>query len=323
MTDDSILRRIYDEQSRANPYPLFAELLRTPVSWQADGPDPAGSYVVSTYREIAALLHDPRISSDLRNCRQTGPRTEFDSHRFINLDPPEHDRLRRLAMRHFGPPERADYVETLRPQIERIAARLIDELAGAGRIDVVSRIAYPLPVTVICGILGVPLEDQSQFRVWVDMLVQNLGAQTPDVRARRERASRELHEYMSRLIGRLRESPGDDVLSRIATDHGPEGPMDDPALVTTAVLLLVAGHETTVNLIANGVLTLLRHPSVLARLRDEPDFATGVVEELLRYEPPVQLLSNRTALEPIEIAGTTIPKGVLVTLAVRPRRAPS
>ncbi len=106
--DTTILRQIYDAANRANPYPLWAQLRQTPVGWQEDGPDEAGTYVVSTYREIEALLHDPRISSDLRNCAQTGgrPRTSTDPYTFIRLDPPEHDRLRGLAMRHFGPPER-------------------------------------------------------------------------------------------------------------------------------------------------------------------------------------------------------------------------
>jgi len=125
-----------------------------------------------------------------------------------------------------------------------------------------------------------------------------------------------LNEYMARLVARRRTQPGDDMLSRMATDTGPEGRMEDPYLVATAALLLVAGHETTVNLIANGVLTLLRHPAILERLRHEPELIVGTVEELLRYEPPVQLLSNRTTLEEIQVAGTTIPKGVLVTLAI-------
>ena len=316
MRQEDILRSIFDYANRANPYPLLAELRKKPVSWQADGPDDAGTYVVSTYREIVALLHDPRISSDLRNCVQTGRRIPSDRYRFISLDPSEHDRLRRLAMRHFGPPERPDYVERLRPEIEHIATTLVDELRNEHRIDVVARLAYPLPVAVICAILGVPLEDQPQFHVWADALVESSAYTPQEGRARREEATLALNEYMARLVARRRTQPGDDMLSRMATDTGPEGRMEDPYLVATAALLLVAGHETTVNLIANGVLTLLRHPAILERLRHEPELIVGTVEELLRYEPPVQLLSNRTTLEEIQVAGTTLPKGVLVTLAI-------
>jgi cytochrome P450 len=317
MGQESILRAIYDPRNRANPYPLYAELRRTPVCWQEDGPDEGGSWVVSTYRELVSLLHDPRLSSDLRHCTQPGVRPNAgDPLPFIRLDPPEHDRLRKLAMRHFGPPERPAFVDRLRPDIERITVSLVDALVGERTFDVVTRVAYALPVRVICAILGVPLEDQPRFRVWVDALVQSISKQTPEARAQRDQASRALRDYMTVLIRRHREQPGDDLLSRMATDTGPDGPMDDAQLSATAMLLLVAGHETTVNLIANGVLTLLRQPAWLDRLRREPGLAVGTVEELLRYEPPVHLLSNRTALEDITVAGTTIPSGALVTLAL-------
>jgi len=133
--DTTILRQIYDDANRANPYPLWAKLRQTPVCFQEDGPDDAGTYVVSTYREIVALLHDPRISSDLRKSVQTGGRAQTSTalYQFISLDPPEHNRLRRLAMRHFGPPERPEYLEQLRPEIVRIVTTLLDQLQGSRR----------------------------------------------------------------------------------------------------------------------------------------------------------------------------------------------
>jgi cytochrome P450 len=273
---------------------------------------------VSTYREIEALLHDPRVSHDLRNSAQTGgrPRTTTDPYQFINLDPPEHDRLRALAMRHFGPPERPAYLEQLRPQMLRIVTALLDQLQGQRQIDFVEGFAYPLPVTVICRILGVPREDEPQFHVWASSLVESVAMPTEAQHRQREQAWSDLNQYMAGLVERHRELPGDDLLSGLATDTGPEGRMADPYLVATAALLLVAGHETTVNLLTNGMLTLLRHPAVLERLRHEPDLIPATVEELLRYEPPVQLLSSRTTLDEIALAGTTIPKGVLLTLAL-------
>jgi len=316
--DITILRQIFDAANRANPYLLWAKLRQTPVCWQEDGPDEAGTYVVSTYREIEALLHDPRISSDLRNYVQNGgrPRTTTDPYKFISLDPPEHDRLRRLAMRHFGPPERPEYLEQLRPEMVRIVTTLLDQMRGQRQIDFVESFAYPLPVTVICRILGVPREDEPQFHVWAEAIVESLAGQSDEQRRQREQAWRDLNQYMAGLVERRRELPGDDLLSRMATDTGPEGRMADPYLVATAALLLVAGHETTVNLLGNGMLTLLRHPAMLERLRHEPDLIPATVEELLRYEPPVQFLPNRTTLDEIALAGTTIPKGVLVTLAL-------
>jgi cytochrome P450 len=316
--DTTILQHIFDYSNRANPYPLWAKLRQTPVCWQEDGPDEKGTYVVSTYREIEALLHDPRVSSDFRNSVQTGGRTRAPNaqYTFISLDPPEHDRLRRLAMRHFGPPERPAYLEQLRPEILRIVTTLLDEEQGQRQFDLVERFAYPLPVTVICRILGVPREDEPKFHVWVKAIVESLGA-PPDVQRRqREQAGNDLRQYMAELVERHRKQPGDDLLSQMATDTGPEGRMTDPQLVATGVLLLIAGHETTVNLIANGMLTLLRHPAILDRLRNKPELIPAAVEEMLRYEPPVQLLPNRTTLDEIPLAGTTIPKGAVVTLAL-------
>src|SRR5260221_4970607 len=316
--DTTILRQIFDDANRANPYPLWAKLRQTPVGWQEDGPDEAGTYVVSTYREIEALLHDPRISSDSRTCAQTGgqPRPSREPYRFINLDPPEHDRLRGLAMRHFGPPERPEYLEQLRPEMVRIVTTLIDQMRGQRQIDFVESFAYPLPVTVICRMLGVPLEDEPKFHVWASSLAESLAGQSDEQRQQREQAFNDLNQYMAGLIEHHRQQPGDDMLSRMATDTDAQGRMADPYLVATAALLLFAGHETTVNLLGNGMLTLLRHPAVLDRLRNAPDLIPATVEEVLRYEPPVQLLPNRTTLDEIALVGTTIPKGVLVTLAL-------
>jgi cytochrome P450 len=317
MHQEGILRAIFDPANRANPYPLFAELRKTPVSWQEDGPTEAGTYVVAGYREIAGLLHDPRISSDLRKgALSGGPKTTLAPFQFINLDPPDHDRLRRLATRHFGPPERPAYIEELRPTMERITTTLFDGLGGERTFDAVARLAGPLPVDVISAILGVPAEDQTKFRAWADRLIASMARDTPETRAERQDAVGALSDYMGALVRRHREDPGGDMLSRMVADSDAGRGMEGKALVATSVLLLVAGHETTVNLIANGVLTFLRLPDVLQRLREQPDLIVGAVEELLRYEPPVQLLPNRTTLEEIPLAGATIPKGVLVTLAM-------
>ncbi len=219
-------------------------------------------------------------------------------------------------MRHFGPPERPEYLEQLRPEMVRIVSTLLDQVRDQRQIDFVERFAYPLPVTVIGRILGVPREDEPKFHVWAEAIAEGVAAQTDAQRRQRDQAWSDLNQYMAGLVERHRELPGDDLLSRMATDTGPDGRMADPYLVATAALLLFAGHETTVNLLGNGMLTLLRHPAILERLRNEPDLIPSAVEELLRYEPPVQFLPNRTTLDEIALAGTTIPKGVLVTLAL-------
>jgi cytochrome P450 len=312
MAQGSIYEQVLDPASRANPYPLYAELRKTPVARQADG-----TYVVSTYHEIAALLHDPRVSSDLRNRPELGgamPTPEDGPPglppSFINRDPPGHDQLRGLAVRPFGPPHTPGRIEGLRPWLTEIAAGLIDKLAGKNRVDIVEDFAYPLPVTAICKILGVPLEDQPRFRRWADAIIDAVDPTTGTLEERlrrRAQVNAELGQYFNGLADAHASQPGDDLMSGLLTDTGGPGPMSREDLLATAVLLLVAGHETTVNLITNGMLTLLRHPDVLGRLNREPGLIVTLVEELLRYEPPVHLLPQRTTLADIHIAGTTIP----------------
>src|SRR3954462_15362552 len=306
----SVFARILDYANRPDPYPLYAELRKTPVARQDDG-----SYVVSTYREIVDLLHDPRISSDARSA-DTPAADDTDQPSgvppaFIRTDPPEHDRLRRIVNRHFGPPHTPGRVDGMVPDLRRVVSGLIDGLAGQPEVDIVDQFAYPFPVTVICELLGVPREDEPRFHVWAQALVDALdpGAGEPAERERkRADATTEMGLYLAGLVNADRKTPGPDLLSALATDDGPEGRLTDIELLASAVLLLVAGHETTVNLITNGVLTLLRHPEVLVRLRRDPELAIHLVEELLRYEPPVHFLPNRHALDDIEIAGTTIPR---------------
>jgi len=329
--EQGLWEQILDYSNRADPYPLYDQLRTTPVTRLADD-----SYLVSTYAEILSLLHDPRVSSDPRRNPQalaaaaaaagapgaadeaTPEEMSEASQSFLLRDPPDHDRLRRLTMRHFGPPNAPRRVTDLEPRMLEIVTELIDAMEGRSRVDLVEDLAYPFPVSVICELLGVPTEDKPRFRVWVDRLLEatdpNLDAET---RMQRQReAGQELNAYMGELVAAHQKEPGGDMLSAMATDDGPEGRMDTEELVSVGLLLLIAGHETTVNLISNGALTLLRHPEMLQRLRAEPDLAIPMVEELLRYEPPVHFVPFRTAIDDIDIAGTTIPKGSAITLAL-------
>ncbi|MFD9512989.1 cytochrome P450 [Streptomyces mirabilis] len=309
-----ILPRILDYSNRANPYPLYAELRKTPVALQEDG-----SYVISTYRELSGILHDPHLSSDVRNLTHPMPAMqERATPSFINLDPPEHDRLRRLAMRHFGPPHTPGLVTGMEPDLTAIVAGLIDDFAGKQRIDIVDDFAYPFPVTVICHLLGVPREDEPRFHVWVNAIIDSIDYNPKtDPQEKLDngvQATRDLRHYLGGLLEQRHGHPGDDLLTRLANDDGPDGRMTDAEIVSTANLLLIAGHETTVNLITNGMLTLLRRPDVLQRLRAEPDLVVPLVEELLRYEPPVHIIPWRAAYSDISVGDTVIPKGSKIML---------
>ncbi|MET9903940.1 cytochrome P450 [Streptomyces sp. NPDC006446] len=319
----SLLHQILDYANRADPYPIYEELRKTPVHHEADGP-----YVISTYYEIRSLLHDPRISSDARNLASNAadPLAEAPQEEstlppgFLRLDPPEHDRLRRMTNRPFGPPHSPHRVDGMRGELRDIVTGLIDGIGDPDRIDLVEQFSYPFPVTVICRLLGVPREDEARFHTWADTLAANLDPDTDADPAERGKdvqdARMQLGMYLAGLIEERRRNPGEDMLSQLATAKGEDGPMTTMELLSTAALLLIAGHETTVNLITNGMLTLLRNPGVLQRLRDDPRLAVPIVEELLRFEPPVQLVPQRTTLADIEVRGVTIPKGATLWLVL-------
>lgn len=321
-------------ENRANPYPFYAELRKTPVSRQ-----PNGSYVISTYREIVSILHDPRVSSDLRKRPQApSPAAEAANAvisrygrepSMITSDPPDHDRVRRATMRHFGPPHTPDLVSSQEDGIKRIVTGLLDQLKGKARIDVVDEFAYPLPVSVICRILGVREEDEKRFHSWIETALDGLDL-GPDAASEQgqhlaklgHQALQELSTYMAELLESYAKQPGPGMLSAMV--NSADERLSRGELLSNAQLLLFAGHETTVNLIAHSILTLLRHPHALEKLRRRPELIVPGVEEFLRFESSVQFWPTRTALENIEIAGTTIPKGApIIVLYASGNRDPS
>jgi cytochrome P450 len=329
MSAETLLDRITDYANRANPWPLYKELREAgPVVRQEDG-----SHLIGTYHEIVALLHDPRMSADPRS-RTTSSfeaRGELPKLPFLRLDDPEHHRLRTLAMRPFGPPHSPHRVDSMRGEISRITGELVESLQGREQVDIVDDFAYPLPVTVICRLLGVPRQDEPMFREWTDMIIAaaDIGSETDDT-AERDKAGvlarQEMGQYLLNLADRRKERPTEDMLSAFANEPDPALRLTSDELATTAVLLLIAGHETTVNLITNGVLTLLRRPDQLDLLRRDPDLLPRAVEELLRYEPPVHM-RERFPLADVDIAGTILPQGSRVVLAMAsgnrdPRRFP-
>ncbi|GAA3546945.1 cytochrome P450 [Amycolatopsis ultiminotia] len=302
---EELFARVLDQDSRADPYPLYSALRTEPVSRQSDG-----TWVVSGYEEINTLLHDPRISSDLRNADSARPAMVRGS--LLVQDPPDHDRLRSAVMAKFTPA----VVESFRHEVRTLIDGLLDAIGSRTRLDLVDEVAYPLPVSVICTLLGVPREDEARFHSWADTVARNIDNDPSLTRQEIDdinHAAEELGRYLGKLADDHAENPGDDLISGLLSGSSHSAPLTGEDLVVTARLLLIAGHETTVNLITNGMLTLLRHPDLLERFRGEPELVVPMVEELLRYEPSVQF-RHRAALADIEIGGTTIPRGSVVVL---------
>ena len=310
-----LFRKVLQPEHRVNPYPLYARLREQPVAVQSDG-----SYVVSTYQEISLLLRDPRISSDMRKSSspvQAGAAVSTSGHSpeepsLIFQDAPRHNQLRQAVTQQFTPQR----IGGLRGTIEAIEHELLEAQRSNHQMDLVEAFAYPLPVTVICRLLGVPRADEPKFSVWSAALVRMLDPTESLSDAERQQAaeaSTAMGGYMTQLIAERRHMPQDDLISGLVGD----GLLSEQDLPATLRLLLIAGHETTVNLMTNAMLTLLRHPgtAVLDRLRHDPAYAIPVVEEVLRFDPPVQF-RLRTTLADIPIAGTTIPKGATVVLVL-------
>ncbi|MEU8468007.1 cytochrome P450 [Streptomyces sp. NPDC029006] len=303
--------------NRANPYPFYEELRMTPVARQPDG-----SYVVSTYREVVQLLHDLRVTSDPRKRPAQYQLANPFQGSIINVDPPEHDLDRRRMMRHFGPPECPHLVADFEPEIRRLTAELLDRMKGKTRIDLVDEFAFPLPATMICKVLGVPLEAIPRFHEWIETALDGIDfgpeANDPEQQRRAQsvpEAVTGLRQFLADLLRQYAEQPGPGMYSAMVNDDGPEGRLPEDVIISDAMLLLFAGHETSVNLIAHSVLTMLRHPHIYEQLRRRPDLLVPGIEEFLRLESSVQIWHTRAALEDIDIAGTTIPKNSPVFIA--------
>jgi hypothetical protein len=296
----------------ADPYPVYHALrARDPVHRH-----PLGFYALTRYDDVAAFLREPRFG-------KSGYRALFEARfgpgaegQWLGLsmlfrDPPDHTRLRGLVGQAFTP----RVVERLRPRVEAIVEALLDRAAEAGRMETIGDLAYPLPVTVISELLGVASAERDAIKQWswdlaraLDGIALPVGA---DVLDRGRRAAAAMVDAFRALVETRRRRPGPDLLSGLVAAEQAGDRLTEEELLATCVLLYVAGHETTVNLIGNGLLALLRHPDEWRRLRDEPSLLPGAVEELLRYDGPVQRV-GRIAAADVELAGVRIPAGSLV-----------
>jgi cytochrome P450 len=263
---------------------------------------------------VASVLRDPRLVKEpiaAVVAARLGHATPGTPLSMLDRDPPDHTRLRSLVSKAFTP----RVVETLRPRVQDIVDDLLDEVASAHAMNLVEDFAYPLPVVVICELLGVPVADQERFRGWGLDIARGLDAillpPDSDVSERSMASRRALTSYFRALIAERREAPRADLLSGLIAAEERGDSLTEEELLATCILLLIAGHETTVNLVANGTLALLRHPAELRRLRENPGLIASAVEELLRYDGPVQRTA-RVASEDIEIGGRTIAAGDMV-----------
>jgi cytochrome P450 len=301
--------------TKADPYPLYARLrprglVRSPL----------GAFAAADYATVASILRDRRFSSS--PAHQPGyrppsyppddPRAGLPDGDLLNLDPPDHSRLRRLVSGAFTP--RA--IAGLEPWIREVTVRLLTAADGAAGFDLIDALAFPLPIAVICHLLGVPAEDQAQFRAWGHDVAATLDPQLAAAARTQSRAAEvALTRYLQDLVRERRAKPDDTILSALIAAEEEGDRLSSGEVVRMAFLLLIAGFETTVNLIGNGTVALLIDPGGWERLRQDPALVPTAIEEMLRYDSPVQLTA-RTATEEVEVGGRVIAAGGTVLVSI-------
>jgi len=308
----------FDPAWSSDPFPLYADLRERAPIHRND----LGFWVVARHADCLAVLRDRRASSDSLNVAvermPEGFRTPvaaddpvaqamLEMRPFLFRDPPDHTRLRGLVAKAFTP----KVVESLRDRTQQVVDELLDVAVEEDRVDLLEAFAYPLPVRVICDLLGVPADDQDRFKGWSNALARGLDPDfllSAQVIEERSAAILQFSQYFFDLLAARRRAPGEDLLSRLVSVEDGGTVLSEAELLSTCILLLVAGHETTVNLISGGTLALLRHPDQLERFRTDPEVTRGAVEEMLRYVSPVQL-TGRALTEPCEFGGVEFAAG--------------
>ncbi|MEU8574892.1 cytochrome P450 [Streptomyces asoensis] len=309
----------WDPAFLSDPYPAYAELRER---GRVIRYEPTGQWLVPRHADVSALLRDRRLGRTYQHrfthedFGRTAPPADqepfhtLNDHGMLDLEPPDHTRIRRLVSKAFTPRT----VERLKPYVRRLAGELVDRLVEAGGGDLLGDVAEPLPVAVIAEMLGIPESDRGPLRPWsADICGMYELNPSPQTAAKAVRASEEFSAYLRELIAVRRARPGDDLISALIAAHDEGDRLTEQELISTAVLLLNAGHEATVNATVNGWWALFRNPGQLAALRADHALVPTAVEELMRYDTPLQLF-ERWVLDDIEIDGTTVPRGAEIAM---------
>jgi cytochrome P450 len=313
-SNDIVAPDLASPQFKANPYPFYARLRAEAPVWRTTLPDKRTAWLVTRYDDVAAVLRDRRFAKDPLNAMNPEQRAKTLwvpgflkplQRNMLDLDDPDHTRLRALVSKAFTP----RLIERLRGRIEVLSEELLDTMERKGEAELVGDYALPLPATVIAELLGVPAEDRRKFHRWSSRLV-SVSSSRDMMRALP--AGLAFVRYLRKMFERRRAAPKDDLMTALVRAEEAGDKLSEDELLAMGFLLLVAGHETTVNLIASGTLALLEHPDQMEKLKGDPSIIKSAVEELLRYTSPVELATERYAREDVEIAGTIIPRGELV-----------
>jgi cytochrome P450 len=304
---------------KENPFPAWEDLRTTEPLYRFSVTEEQYAWMVTRYEDAQAILKDPRFiknrmsllsEEEKAQMDQSAPTLKLLNHNLLAADAPDHSRLRRLVSKTFTP----RMIEGLRNRIQQITDDLLDQVQERGEMNLIDDFAFLLPVTVICEMLGIPTEDRRQFRQWSNAILDQSRPFRPDNQAPPE--AEEFTAYLRRLIATKSEHPDDGLVSQLVRVEEDGDTLSENELISMIFLLIVAGHETTVNLIASGTLALLQHPEQMRLLQNNPSLIVPAIEELLRYTAPVIIATGRWASEDIEWHGTLIPKGDMVLVSL-------
>jgi cytochrome P450 PksS len=313
----------FDPRVKANPYPAYATLRKDAPVYRLNNPAGPSMWVVTRYEDVLSVFKDSRFIKDVTKLytpeqlaqRPLG-RPEYVhleklmTQHMLSMDPPDHTRLRSLVSKAFTPRR----VEQLRPRIQEIAYELLDVMEGSSTVDLIDSYAFPLPIQVITEMLGVPSEDRDNFRLWSNTIIS--GGDHMNTGQDLIEAAQGFYDYLVKLLAERQSNPTGDMLSDLLAVEEQGQHLSQDELISMVWLLILAGHETTVNLIGNGMLALLQNPEQMTKLKQDPSLITQAVEEFLRYEGPVETSTSRFASEDIELGGQLIAKGEMVLLFI-------
>lgn len=304
---------VMTELSGTNSLAVLARLRAEQPVFPVTMPTGNRMWLVIRHDDARRVLADPRLSNRIgRGVLLGGGSAGPTSEHMLSSDPPDHTRLRRLVSAGFT----ARRVERLEPRITAIANRLLDDMGGTDTVDLMDTFAFPLPIQVICELLGVPPDDRDEFRVWSNTVVGGTLIADPSREGVVRDALGQIVVYIRQLVADKRRTPADDLLSALLEVRDEGDRLSEDELVAMVFLMLIAGHETTMNLIGNGTYLLLTHPEQRSRIDADRSLLPAAIEEFLRYEPPVQNTTLRVTTEPVEVSGVTIPAGELVMVSL-------
>ncbi|TCN25150.1 cytochrome P450 [Mesobacillus foraminis] len=302
--------QLFSKEFTKNPYPAYAKMRKDEPVHKMRFPDGQLGWLITRYEDAVEIMKDPRVIKDVS--KLFGGNMDSGSvfmHNMLFSDPPDHKRLRGLVQKAFTP----QMISGMRGRIQEITDELLDEAAKGTRMNLIDDFAFPLPIIVISEILGIPTEDRDKFRIWSNSLIEGSNGEHA---AEMFQHVNEFIQYLSEWFEKVRKNPGEDLISQLilAEDEGDQ--LTERELYGVVTLLIIAGHETTVNLIGNSILALLEHPDQFDLLKEQPDRIHQAIEETLRFNGPVEFSTSRWANEDMEFRGQMIKRGELIIISL-------